>query len=755
MVVRNVSTRVFLLLVVGLGAACIKRTAGPPAEGAATAAAKPSAAVEAANARIAGVPRVDLLGGAGIKAFHVAGETAKVDTAIVPVTGQPFTEAVRFTIKEASSHEYAVQTTAPIAAAIDEGDAILATFYLRTATPQEGGVGETEFVFELAQSPYTKSIQYPITAGAEWVKVQAHFRAAKSYAAGDAQMIFRLGYDPEVLEIGGVTVESFGKRVPVSSLPTTQTADRRREKELAAAAKQAASADTGPVAGGELRFEIATGKVIRPISPYVYGVNSQKDPGYGATVRRLGGNRGTGYNWENNASNAGSDYKQQSDEWQCTTLGYKDCDQPAAQYIDFAQANRKVGVESVATVPIVDYVTADKRGSVPESEKAPSKRWNRSFPKKPGPFASTPDLNDGNVYQDEFVNYLVQKLGDAAHGGIKFYSLDNEPALWPSTHPRIHPEKVRYQEMITRTEATALAITKIDPTAVVLGAVAYGWSEFQSLQDAPDAAEHNAKYGTYLDYFLASMKDLEAEHHRRLVHVLDIHWYPEARGTKRITENDTSPKTIAARVQAPRSLWDAAYVEKSWVASGKSIRLIPMLQEKIDQRYPGTKLSMTEYNYGAGDHISGGLAQADVLGVFGREGMYLANYWGVTTGDGTPPPKYIQAAFRLWRNYDGKGGTYGDTAVTATVADNAKASIFAATDSKRADQLTIIVINKEQRASFDGKVDIKGGSWSKARVFTLDASGPDVKAQPDVPIKANQLAYKLPPLSATLFVCAR
>src|SRR6185369_4203316 len=115
------------------------------------------------------------------------------------------------------------------------------------------------------------------------------FRAAKAYGAGEAQMIFRLGYDPEVIDIGGVTVENFGKRVPLASLPTTQAADRRREKDLAAAAKAAAAAtaQSGPVEGGDLRFEIATGSVIRPISPYVYGVNSQKDPGYGATVRRL------------------------------------------------------------------------------------------------------------------------------------------------------------------------------------------------------------------------------------------------------------------------------------------------------------------------------------------------------------------------------------------------------------------------------------------------------------------------------------
>ncbi len=84
--------------------------------------------------------------------------------------------------------------------------------------------------------------------------------------------------------------------------------------------------------------------------------------------------------------------------------------------------------------------------------------------------------------------------------------------------------------------------------------------------------------------------------------------------------------------------------------------------ERIADRYPGTKLGMTEYNFGVGDHISGGLAQIDALGVFGREGMYLANYWGDGAGNGKLPP-YIATAFKLYRNYDGKGGTFGDTAV--------------------------------------------------------------------------------------------
>jgi hypothetical protein len=166
------------------------------------------------------------------------------------------------------------------------------------------------------------------------------------------------------------------------------------------------------------------------------------------------------------------------------------------------------------------------------------------------------------------------------------------------------------------------------------------------------------------------MKELEAKHKKRLVHVLDVHWYPEARGTKRITDKDNSPKTVAARLQAPRSLWDPTYMEKSWITgeTGKPIRLIPWLLEKIADRYPGTKLSITEYDYGGNDHVSGGLAQADVLGVFGREGLYLGNYWGNGPGNGLLPP-YIKAAFRLYRNYDGKKGQFGDTAVSATPAD--------------------------------------------------------------------------------------
>src|SRR4051812_35496047 len=242
-----------LLACVAAGGSCIRpvapppapvrapaATGAPPAAAASAAANQPNPFQEAANARIAGVPRVDLLGGAGIAAFKISGDNAKAATATpITVTGQPFTDAMRFTVKEASSHEWAVQLQAPTAAPVAAGDAILATFWIRTETPQEGSVGETEFVFELGRAPYAKSIQYPIQAGADWNRGQARFVAAAAYAPGEANMIFRLGYEPQTLELGGVQVENFAKAIAMGALPTSMTSDRRRAKALAAASKDA------------------------------------------------------------------------------------------------------------------------------------------------------------------------------------------------------------------------------------------------------------------------------------------------------------------------------------------------------------------------------------------------------------------------------------------------------------------------------------------------------------------------------------
>ena len=94
--------------------------------------------------------------------------------------------------------------------------------------------------------------------------------------------------------------------------------------------------------------------------------------------------------------------------------------------------------------------------------------------------------------------------------------------------------------------------------------------------------------------------------------------------------------------------------------------------------YPGTPIGITEYNWGAEAHINGATTQADILGIFGREGLDMAARW--TTPDATTP---TYKAMKMYRNYDGNKSTFGDTSVSAAVPNPDNVSAFAAQRSSR------------------------------------------------------------------------
>ena len=171
------------------------------------------------------------------------------------------------------------------------------------------------------------------------------------------------------------------------------------------------------------------------------------------------------------------------------------------------------------------------------------------------------------------------------------------------------------------------------------------------------------------------------------------------------------------------------------------------MKEKVENHYPGTKLGFTEYDYGAGNHISGGLAQADVLGIFGKFGVYLACYWGDLKS-------YNQAALKIFRNYDGKGSAFGDTSVSSATDDVTKTSVYAATDTKDPGTLWVLVLNKDQKDSLHGKFQFKGkGAYGTYEAYAFDAKSPEIKLVKKDKVDKDHFDYSLPPLSATLFVC--
>jgi len=115
--------------------------------------------------------------------------------------------------------------------------------------------------------------------------------------------------------------------------------------------------------------------------------------------------------------------------------------------------------------------------------------------------------------------------------------------------------------------------------------------------------------------------------------------------------------------------------------------LIPRMQALTADHYPGTKTAITEYNWGGLEHINGALSQAEILGIFGREGLDLATLWD--------PPGFDEPgafAFRMYRNYDGQGATFGDTSVGAASDDQDVVSVYAALTAD--DTLTVMLVNK-------------------------------------------------------------
>jgi hypothetical protein len=518
------------------------------------------------------------------------------------------------------------------------------------------------------------------------------------------------------------------------------------------AAPAAPQASTTPVSGpaGQARFTVDSQAGRTPISPYIYGTNINDWAGRsrGQRLGRLGGNRWTGYNWETNASNAGSDFQHQNDAF----LGGGETPGEAVRpHVARAFA---AGASMVVTVPIAGYVSADKSppGDVNRTPDWLRARFNESRPAKGSGFAFPPDTGDRVVYQDEFVAWLEAAV-DARRdpGRTLFYSLDNEPDLWAATHARIRPTgPVTYDELADRTTAFASAIKAAAPDALVFGPVSYGWAGFVRLQGAPDNGGRD-----FLDFYLAEMRAAESRARRRLVDVLDLHWYPEARGGGvRITEASGSPDVAAARVQAPRSLWDPGYVETSWISQDAgvgAIRLLPRMREKIAAHYPGTRLAITEYNYGGGEHVSGALAQADVLGIFGREQVFAAALWDLSGG-----ARFVDAAFAAYCNYDGALGRFGDTAIAAATSDVQATSLYASVDAGRDDRMVLVAINKSTGPTTADLLVSHPVELARGQSFQITAATPSVVRGPALtPVARNSFRLELPPSSVTTLVLER
>jgi hypothetical protein len=525
----------------------------------------------------------------------------------------------------------------------------------------------------------------------------------------------------------------------------------------------------GPPAGTNATnfIGIDAGTNRNPISSLIYGTafaTSNQLADLNFTMNRSGGNEETTYNWEINAHGKGADYYFES---------YPDASATAGESADSVVANSKAGgAQPLITIPIIGWspILGAGRTILPSyaiSKYGPQTGFDPYFTNAGNGVSVTNKTlitwnNPADAYmavttnyQAAYVRHLTNTWGQSTNGGVGYYLMDNEHSLWSSTHQDIHPVGPTMQEVFGKIVAYASMVKSLDPQALVLGPEEWGWPGYfysgydqqwsglntnYNSADYPDRATNGGM--DYMPWLLNQLRQYNLTNGTRLLDYFTLHCYPQEGNVG--SETDVSTATSMLRNQSTRQFWDANYVDPSWINS--VIMLIPRMQSWVVAYYPGTKIGITEYNWGAEAYMSGATAQADILGIFGRQGLNLATRWTTPT---TGTPTYL--AMKMYRNYDNQGHTFGDTSVLAGGPNPDNVAVFAA--QRSADEaLTIMVVSKYLSGKTPLVINVTNFAGNgTAQVWQLNASN-SIAQLPSLACANGALQTTVPGQSVTLLV---
>ncbi|MEM7324479.1 MAG: glycoside hydrolase family 44 protein, partial [Actinomycetota bacterium] len=502
-----------------------------------------------------------------------------------------------------------------------------------------------------------------------------------------------------------------------------------------------------------------------PISEGIYGMNFASNAvreELGVTVNRWGGNSTERFNHEIATTNAAADWYFMNNP-----------DEMGADHT-FENENQADGTETIMTLPMLGWVAKNREANCsyptvdvlgpgtnagPQDGQEP--HWlNPQLLCGNGTVGGTPlggadptitsRAADENFAAD-WVRHLVATHGDAASGGVETYALGNEPGLWYSTHEDVRPDPLGRTELIDRNRTWATAVKDADPTANVIGPVLWSGYSYYVTTEEILRGDRPGDVPTFVEDYLKAMRQAGEAAGTRLLDSLAVNFYDD-----RVYGTGSDD----LRLESTRQLWDPTYAPQDWwvardFLNGDGSAVIPRLNSLIDRHYPGTDLAITEYNFGGNDTVAGGLAQADVLGIFGREGLDVATVWDpflswVNMTEDEWGARPLIDAFRLYRNYDGQGGRFGDVANFSESSDEARVAVHAGT--RTADgALTVVVINKT-RDSYVSPIDLDGRSGVAERWDYSAATNGVIERGGDITVTDGMADLVLAPRSATVLV---
>jgi Glycoside hydrolase family 44 len=641
-----------------------------------------------------------------------------------------------------------------------------------------------------------------VTPNSAAIGTQVQFTAAVSGTGSFSNAVTWSLAAPSGSSLSPGTLTTSGLYTTPSPAPPTVTVTATSTQDLSKSGSVMVTLSQPPTVSGPA-LAVDTGTETHAINPYIYGMNYYTLSPVAAkavnlSVDRWGGDATSRYNYLLDVTSSASDWYFENQ------VGMPGGTQANSSFNAMVTADAAIGTRTLGTVPVFGWVAKDATScsfptaTFPNQQKlAPDRACgnglygqgvnnctNSSGCNVTGNDPTLTSTIVDSTFVGNWVTFLVGRFGKAANGGVAIYDLDNEPSWWDAVHRDVHPLPFTYDEVTNKGIAVAEAIKTADATAEVSGPVMdFWWDYFYSKKDVEtgwgtgpcyspwsNPTDRNAHNGTPLiEYYLQQFKAYETAHNVRLLDYLDLHTYFAPTNFAFSTAGDTA--TQIARLDSTRVFWDPTYTDPNFLQPNYSTdanhstsctppkqapQVIPMMKSWVAKDYPGTKMAITEYNWGGLEHINGALAQADILGIFGREGLDLGALWG-------PPDPATQVpglmAFEVYRNYDGAGSTFGNEALPSTSGDQGKLSVYGAL--RTADNMvTVVVLNKTYGDLTDTLSLANLNPGGPAQVFLYsNAHLAGIEAQPSITVKppatgttTSTITATFPAQSITIFV---
>ncbi len=564
---------------------------------------------------------------------------------------------------------------------------------------------------------------------------------------------------------GGYT-RAFGRTTNTPTQYQTFNAVRGREESTDSSSKVSASPSVTSV---NVTVNVLANR--HTISPYIYGGAFPEDAptitDSGLGVVRWGGNATSTYNWKLGTDNADNDYY--FEDFTFSALN-SSADSDSAQFVKDVQAAGSIALTTMAMLPCVaqSQETSTQQGGASNNNhwSFPLTSWpsqckfdpyngnagdglmsdcktqitakasdisNTYFPLLDGPPQAGDPAN--SVYRNQWATALAAAFGSGTCAipytqitSCHFYDMDNEIDIWGGTHRDVHPNPASYDELSSVYLREAGLLKGWDPAAVRLGPVSCCWYFYwRSATGGSDASSHGGV--DFLPWWLNEVAWSDAVSGTRTLDMFDIHAYPDAD-----TNGLSQAQLQALAVKIYRDWWDptfnsaASYIVNGGFSNepldGKPFR-IPRMRALLNQIYPGTAFSITEWSAdfaspssARDSDFSTAIGDADAYGVLGRERVALSTRWEAPTSTN---PNY--QALKLFTNYDGSHHGFGTISVEAT--HNASPDLFSIYSALNATGLTILVLNKDPGNAAQVSFTTTGFNPSGSQTtYTLSQSSP-------------------------------